>query len=177
MATVGISRNRVYTDEPPIAVAEPFTVRSRLTALELLALAAVIGVCFSLIAFEFGHRRPARAAAEAAVLAQKSVRAAAAPAELQPPARAADVAPVAPPVEPLRSTSHAADPAARKVEGSLRAEQAEIQRMNTCATLVGEQAQILRRAGDVTVLAQVHTADRSRAVEIDAALQRLRCNG
>ncbi len=175
MATVGISRTRVYTDEPPIAVAEPFAVRARLTVLELLALAAVIGVCFSLIAFEFGYRRPARAAAQAAVVAQKPARVAAMPAA-QPPTPAADVAPT---VERLPVTPPATEPTAgaRKPEGSLRAEQAEIQRMNTCAALVGEQAQILRRSSDVSVLTQVHTADRARAVEIDAALQGLRCNG
>jgi hypothetical protein len=59
----------------------------------------------------------------------------------------------------------------------LRAEQAELQRMNTCASLVGEQAQILRRAGDATVLTQVQSADRVRGREIEATLQRLRCNG
>jgi hypothetical protein len=174
MATVGISRNRVYTDEPAIVVAEPFTVRARLTAFELLALAAVIGVCFSLIAFEFGYRRPARAAAEAAVLAQKPARVAVPPAA-QSTARAADVVPAV--AAPTGSTATPSAAPARGLEGPLRAEHAEIQRMNTCASLVGEQAQILRRAGDATVLTQVHTADRARATEIDAALQRLRCNG
>ncbi len=66
---------------------------------------------------------------------------------------------------------------ARKFESSLQAEQAELQRMNTCAMLVGERAQILRREADVTVLADVHSSDRRRAREIDSMLQRLRCGG
>ncbi len=66
---------------------------------------------------------------------------------------------------------------ARKFESSLQAEQVELQRMNTCAMLVGERAQILRREADVTVLADVHTNDRRRGLEIDSMLQRLRCGG
>ncbi len=66
---------------------------------------------------------------------------------------------------------------AKRVETSLRAEHAELQRMNTCAALVGEQAQILRRAGDVTVPSGVHVSDRARMTEIEATLPRLRCNG
>lgn len=255
MATAGISENRVYTDQPAAPAGEPFKVRARLTTLELLALAAVIGACFSVIAFEYGYRRPARAAAEAAAQARQQARVA-----VQPPApRVVDVLPAPPaaaPVEQVQqpitaiadptsvaSSSIAAAPAAvparparaddpfqtpgtiyrcrrydgsvfwsslhcakhrgalieriarvpadqpfdvqvriasdeaRRFESSLRAEQAEIQRMNTCASLVGEQAQILRRAGDATVLAQVQATDRARAREIDAAMQRLRCNG
>jgi hypothetical protein len=258
MATAGISENRVYTDQPAAPVAEPFKVRARLTTFELLALAAVIGVCFSVIAFEYGYRRPARAAAEAAAQARQVARAT----PQQPAPRTLDVvpAPVLPqsversqPITPMAdptsiaSSSIAAPPApaaeraarvdgparaddpfqmpgtiyrcrrydgsvfwsslhcakhrgalieriarvpadlpfeaqvriasdeARRFEASLRAEQAELQRMNTCATLVGEQAQILRRAGDATVLAQVQATDRARAREIDAAMQRLRC--
>jgi hypothetical protein len=66
---------------------------------------------------------------------------------------------------------------ARKFESSLQAEQAELQRMNTCASMVGERAQILRRETDVTVLADVHSSDRRRGREIDSMLQRLRCGG
>jgi hypothetical protein len=257
MATAGISENRIYTDQPAAPVGEPFKVRARLTTLELLALAAVIGVCFSVIAFEFGYRRPARASAEAAAQARQLARTSVPPvvktaprgfgAEGAPGAEpaiapiaadtvAADAAaavssviaaaPVVGPARPARaddpfqtpgtiyrcrrydgsvfwSSLHCAKhrgalierisrvPAdqpfevqvriasdeARGFEASLRAEQAEIQRMNTCATLIGEHAQILRRAGDATVLSQVQATDRTRAREIDATMQRLRCNG
>ena len=275
MATAGINENRIYTDQPAAPVAEPFQVRARLTTFELLALAAVIGVCFSVIAFEYGWRRPARAAAEAAAQARQLARVAALPPTRTTgaaagnaaagtadflPAPAATPAPAAPqaivPAQPITtiadpttaaSSAIAAAPAAaagvtperparaddpfqtpgtiyrcrrydgsafwssmhcakhrgalidriarvpadqpfdvqvriasedaRRFENSLRAEQAEIQRMNTCASLVGEQAQILRRAGDATVLAAVQANDRTRAREIDAAMQKLRCNG
>jgi hypothetical protein len=66
---------------------------------------------------------------------------------------------------------------AKRFESSLAAEQAELQRINTCASLIGERAQILRRAGDATVLNAVLAADRNRAREIDSTLQRLRCGG
>jgi hypothetical protein len=262
MATAaGDYRNRVYSDQPVVpGQGEPFKVRARLTALELFALAAVIGVCASLIGYEYGVRRPAREAAAAAKAHAAAPRAVPAPTSMTPapgaapaamttaPAASAGTATVAdsaaanvsavlattpspaatrgsgertragddpfqtpgtiyrcrrydgslfwsslhcakhrgalieriarvPPDAPFDTQVRIASEDAKRVESSLRAEQAEIQRMNTCASLVGEQAQILRRAGDATVLTQVQATDRARAREIEATLQRLRCNG
>ncbi len=70
-----------------------------------------------------------------------------------------------------------ADAESKRIEAALRAEQAEMMRMNTCAALVGEGAQILRRSGDVSVLADVQSQDRARARQIEDQQRQLRCGG